>query len=466
MFLNIEKHNKDNIAIVDGNDTRVSYGELVGFVEEFEKHIPNRTLIFILCENSSGALAGYVACLSSKIVPLMISADMDKEMLDSLISIYSPEYLWVPQQKKDLYLYKEVFECYNYSLLKTELKAPELYSELSLLLTTSGSTGSAKFVRHTYDNVVSNAENVAKAFELDQNERAMEPLPLQFTQGLNVASSHLLVGATVLITTANIMQKEFWEFFKREKATSITGVPYSYEVMERLRFFNMDLPDLKTLNEGGGRLSDRLFMKCAEYAKDNGKRFMPTYGSTETTSRMAYLPYQHSINKCGSIGKALPGCKITLLDENGNAIDKSDEIGELVFEGPNVTLGYAECAADLAKGDERNGIYYTGDLAKMDTEGFIYIVGRKKRFVKIFGYRISLDEVERLVKGEYKIDCACVGTDKKITIIITEESKAKEIIGFLSNKMSMHSSIFETKVISEIPKNDTGKTQYKALESI
>lgn len=466
MFLDIEKKDPQHTAIIDNLGTLISYGGLREFSETFYSAIQKRCLIFILCEDSAGALAAYVSCLDNRVVPLMVSAGIDPELLEKLISVYHPEYLWVPQRLRSSFKYSSVFEELHYALLKTDLCGYELYNDLALLLTTSGSTGSAKYVRHSYKNIISNAQNVASVFELNEQERGMVSLPLQFTQGLNVATSHLLAGATVLLSTNTLIQKEFWDFFKQYKATSMTCVPYSVELLDRLRFFRMDLPYFKVLNQGGGRLPDQLFRKCADYAHDTGRKFIPTYGSTETTSRMAYLPAELSLTKCGSIGRPLPGCSFELLDDSGRSIDAENTVGEIVFKGPNVTLGYAECGDDLKKGDERLGVYCTGDLAYFDSDGCYFIVGRKKRFVKIFGYRVSLDEIERLVKDNFQIECACVGTDKKITIFTPEKELGDSIIRFLSEKTNLHYSAFSVRILDSIPKNDTGKTQYRALEAM
>lgn len=466
MFLDIDKRSPEHIAIIDGSEQKITYGELCCFTKEFYSHIDHRSLIFILCHNCIAPLAAYVSCLSNRVVPLLLSANTDKEMVKHLIDIYHPEYIWGVPEDLTGFSYEKTYEAYGYSMLKTGLESFPMYEDLSLLLTTSGSTGSAKFVRHSYENVIANARNVSKVFEMDENSVGMDSLPLQFTQGLNVATSHLMSGAVVLLTKANLMQKDFWDFFKKYRAQSMTCVPYSIELLEKLRFFRMDLPDFKVLNQGGGRLPDKTFMMCAEYAQNTGRKFIATYGSTETTSRMAYLPAELATRKCGSIGKALPECSLTLIDDSGNTIEQPNEVGEIIFKGPNVTLGYAESGADLIKGDERHGQYATGDLAYFDEDGCFFIVGRKKRFLKLFGYRISLDETERILKDRFHIECACVGTDKKMSVFTTAADMEENILQYLTEKTNLHRLAFEVCHIDAIPKNDTGKTQYKELEKL
>ncbi len=463
MFLHLDERDPQSEAIVDGDGHRVSYADLIAFSKEFSGYIGRRCLVAVLTENTAAACMGYVSAMSSGIVPLMLSHTLSREVISSLFETYRPSFLWVPEDIRENYPYPVCFSKLGYSLLKTDLDPCPMAEELSLLLPTSGSTGSPKLVRHNYENVVSNAEAVAEVFELSPDSRGMVSLPLNFTQGLNVATSHLAAGGTVLLTRATLTEKAFWSFFREEKAESFTGVPYSYELLSRLRFFRMNLPDLKIINQGGGRMPDELFRQCAQYAADTGRRFIATYGSTETTSRMAYLPAELALLKCGSIGRPLPGRKIVLQDEDGCEVTEAGKIGEIVFHGPNVTLGYASCAQDLLKGDERQGIYATGDMAWRDEDGCYYIVGRRSRFLKLYGYRVGLDETERLLRGHLSLECACVGDDRQLRIYVTEDGREEEILSLLSSQISIPKNAFSVVRIDSIPKNESGKVLYKEL---
>lgn len=226
----------------------------------------------------------------------------------------------------------------------------------------------------------------------------------------------------------------------------------------------MDLPSLRYMTQAGGKLLPELHKEFAEYAEQTGKRFYVMYGQTEATARMSYLPYEKSLEKYGSMGIAIPGGKFRLVGVNGNDITAPHVTGELVYEGPNVTLGYAECLADLAKGDEHHGVLVTGDMAQMDEEGYYYIVGRKKRFLKIFGNRVNLDECERMIQGHFMgIECACVGVDDHMKIYINRESDMELVKCFVVEKTGLHTTAFEVIYINEIPKNDSGKKQYNIL---
>lgn len=463
MIFDLNQKPADAIAMVDDQSHVMSYGQLCAFADRVFQVVNTRTLVFILCENSVAAAAGYVACLARHIVPLMLGASLDRQLLDGFITTYQPSHIWLPQSLQEHYPFPVVYAKLGYVLLATGLPACPMHPDLSLLLPTSGSTGSPKLVRHSYGNVQANAQAVATVFGMDVSERGMVSLPIQYTQGLNIVSSHLQGGSTILLSKASLTEKEFWDFFKTQRATSLTGVPYSIEVLSRLRFFRMDLPDFRTLNQGGGRMTDKLFGECAEYAERTGRRFIATYGATETTARMAYLPPNLAIRKCGSIGYAIPGGSITLVNDEGQTIDRSGKIGEIIYQGPNVTLGYAESLSDLLLSDERHGRYATGDLAWRDDDGCHYIVGRKSRFLKLYGYRIGLDETERLIRGAFSLECACTGTDRQMLVYITNGDKREAVLRFLSEKTGLQPFAFEIRVIDTIPKNPLGKILYNHL---
>lgn len=467
MIWNFDEFKEKN-AIWDEFGTVLSYAELKSAGEEIADSIGSRSLVFALCENSIGSVVGYTAFVNNGIVPVLLNSHMDRELLGELIVKYKPQYLWAPvsaQSDFEMYQVTIILERYEYVLMRTSFGVEfPLHEELCLLLTTSGSTGSPKFVRQSYTNVISNARSIAKYLELDETERPITTLPMNYTYGLSVINSHFLVGATLLLIDKGLMQKEFWNFFKEQKATSFGGVPYTYEMLERLRFFRMDLPSLRYSTQAGGKLTPELHKKFAEYAQKKGTKFIVMYGQCEATARMGYLPAEKSLEKCGSMGIAIPDGKFHLIDVNGQDVKEPFVTGELVYEGDNVTMGYAECGEDLIKGDERGGILRTGDMAQFDEDGYFYIVGRKKRFLKIYGNRVNLDEIDRLMKTHFdNIDCASAGVDDHMYLFVTDEAIADSVKNFVVDKTGLNSAAFRTIVIDEIPKNDAGKTLYKEL---
>lgn len=453
MFLELDRKERQRVAARDDSGRSVTYGDICDFATEFAKHLPQRSLIFLLSENCIGSLLGYTAALSNRIVPLIISAATEEGLYNHLYELYQPEYLWLPESKaagKDV-----VFSAWDYCLVKTGNRPTAMYEELSLLLPTSGSTGSPKLVRHSYRNIEVNADNVRRLFKLDGSEKAMAILPMHYTMGLSVIASHLLAGATLLLSGRSLLDKGFWATLK--EATSFTGVPYSYEILTKMRFTRMDLPNLKVITQGGGKLTEKLWNTLAEYARDNGKQFIATYGQSECTARMAYLPPELALEKICSIGVAEPGGQLSIVDDSGVESFEGEAQGEMVFRGENVTLGYATCREDLLKGDENHGIMHTGDLARRDADGCYFIIGRLKRFLKIYGLRIGLDEVERMIKEEFKTDCFCKGDDEKLVVLVTDP-KLKEILpNFIEDKTHLFHQRIEVQVVKEIIRNEAGK---------
>lgn len=453
MFLDLDKKPKDKVAAIDDSGLSVTYGEICDFSNEFAKHLPQRSLIFLLSENCIGSLLGYTAALDNRIVPLIISAATEEGLYNHLYELYQPEYLWLPQAKSEG---KEiVFSAWDYCLVKTGNKPISMHEELSLLLPTSGSTGSPKLVRHSYRNIEANADNVRRLFQLDGTEKAMAILPMHYTMGLSVIASHLLAGATLLLSGRSLLDKGFWATLK--EATSFTGVPYSYEILTKMRFTRMDLPNLKVITQGGGKLSEELWHTLAQYAHDKDKQFIATYGQSECTARMAYLPPELAMEKVCSIGMAEPGGQLSIVDDSGRETFEGEAQGEMVYRGENVTLGYATCRKDLLKGDENHGVMHTGDLARRDADGCYFIIGRLKRFLKIFGLRIGLDEVERMIKEEYNTDCYCKGTDDKLIVLVTD-SKLQEVLpDFIEEKTHLFHQKVNVQVVKEILRNEAGK---------
>lgn len=458
---------KDTIALQDALGRKITYKELEELGTDFSTKNFDRGVVFILADNDIESILGFLLSVNVRLVPLLLNANIDTELLNKYFDIYKPQYIFAKEERTyGLNDFTKVYQVEKYGLFQTGYPKYFLNDELAFLLSTSGTTGSPKLVRHSYKNLVESAKNVAQALQLSAKEKALAALPIYFTQGLNVVLSNLYVGATVLVSNFSLMQKEFWRFVKDYKATSITGVPYSYEIMLRLGFLEMELPDLKIINQGGGRLNDILFKRIAEYAVKNGKKFIATYGSTETTSRMCFLPPELAISKTGSIGKTIFTGSIKLIDNNGNIISKPNEIGEIVYSGPNVTMGYANSIEDLALGDLKGGKHYTGDVAYFDDDGCYFIVGRKGRFVKIYGYRISLDEIEKILKDAFKNNFACSGNDKKITIFVENQLlKSDEIIKLISEKLGLIKTAFSVQYVDKLPRNSYGKILYKNLEN-
>lgn len=435
MLLGIENIDQKRIAAIDSEGGVVTYGDICYRVEEIRSQYTERTFCFMPVENSAECVKELIAMLcSERLVPLIVNKKTDETLLKNLHSTY-------------------------------DNVGSAIHPDLSHLLPTSGSTGSPKLVRHKYENIEASALNISTFFELKETDRPLLVLPLYYTMGLSVVFSHLRVGATILITGRNMTDPIFWKFIKEQHATSFTGVPYSYEILDLLRFTRMDLPDLELLTQGGGKMPKALNEKFVDYCERSGKRWIATYGQSECTARMAYLPAKWAREKMGSIGIAVPNGELSLIDETGQKITSPHTEGEMCYRGKNVTMGYATCKEDLQLGDERNGKICTGDLAYFDEDGCYYIVGRMGRFLKLFGMRVGLDECEQMIIKGCACDCACVGTDEKMIVYITDAMRQDDVKATLVDKTHIVASAFEVRVINEIPKNEAGKKLYAKLDN-
>lgn len=468
MFFDEMARFKDSVMLTDGKGLNFTYRDEEGYAMKLKDHLVPRKLVLCLCENTIGSIAGYLVFLRLRLVPLLLDEKTDEAFLQEIMKLYEPEYLYVPKERLgDFADVSLLHEEYGYCLLKTSREGGQgLYEELALLLTTSGSTGSPKLVRQSYVNIEANATSIVEYLNIDENQRAITMLPMNYTYGLSVINSHAKAGATIVVTQESIVSPGFWDLVTKERVTSLVGVPFIYETLKKLRFFKMELPHLQYMTQAGGKLSYELQKEFTDYAVKTGKKFIVMYGQTEATARMSYLPFDMATKKCGSMGIAIPQGHFSLIDAEGKEIETADEVGELVYEGENVTLGYALNRADLAKGDERRGRLVTGDMAKRDSDGYYYIVGRKKRFLKLMGNRVNLDEVEQLLKAAFlDIDLAATGQDELLVVYVTDADVIEDMASYLQEKTHLNHHTCQIRYIDKIPRSQSGKILYKDLKT-
>jgi acyl-coenzyme A synthetase/AMP-(fatty) acid ligase len=462
MILDLQNIDPQRIAAIDSNGDQLAYADITALSLQITTIVPTRSLCVLLVENNIGGIAWVMSMLESrKLVPLILNVKTEATLYQQLLDTYQPTYICAPESFA--LSGQHIESAWGYTLTQTTDQLVELHEELSHLLPTSGSTGSPKLVRHKYENIEAAGLNISTFFDLKDTDRPLMVLPLYYTMGLSMVFSHLRVGATILITSLSMTDPNFWKFLKEHQATSFTGVPYSFHILKLMRFFRMDLPHLELLTQGGGKMPTDLNIQFAEFCRDKGKRWIATYGQSECTARMAYLPAQWALDKVGSIGIAVPNGELSLIDADGNAITTPHTEGEMCYRGKNVTMGYATQQTDLATGDLRNGYIRTGDLAYFDEDGCYYIVGRMGRFLKLFGMRVGLDECEQIVQTECGIECACVGTDEKMIVYITQADKHSEVKDTLVQKTHIVATSFEIRIVADIPKNEAGKKLYSQL---
>lgn len=453
--------------IVLENGQNLDFSQVLEEADSLSGHIPERSLVLCLVENDYPSLLAYISFVYGKNVPILLSSETAQERVKNIIEEYQPEYLWLPLDKANLVSFGEqIYTKDGYVLFKRNVSsAVDLNPDLCLLVSTSGSTGSPKFVRQSYKNVVENTRSIVEYLSLTEADSAITSLPIHYTFGMSLINCQIASSGTLVLTGYSYVQKEFWAAVREEEVSVLAGVPYTYQSLDRLRFFRKDTPSIKKLLQAGGKLPESLQEKMAGYTEQYNKEFFVMYGQTEATTRMSYLPPNKFSEKIGSIGVPIPRGKLRIVDSNGENITTSGEIGELIYEGTNVCLGYATKAADLFLGDEWQGVLRTGDLACFDEDDFFYIKGRIKRIVKAYGLRVNLDEVEGLLKHKFpQLNIACIDQDEQILCCSDSVLDEEGIRDFISQNTQVRADGVSFKHCAQIPKLANGKVDYQGLK--
>jgi len=407
-----------------------------------------RDLVFVYASHTPSALIAYLACLKVSAVAVMLNPELSEDKKRKLTSLYQPNVMFCDER------FHRIHDSQH-----------QICPDLALMLTTSGSTGSAKFVGLSFKNVQSNAQAIGKYLPISCDDTTLANLPLFYSYGLSIVNSHLYQGACVYLSALSPMQRAFWQLLEDEPINSIAGVPHTYDMLARLKFTQKALPDLRYFTQAGGKLSVALARQLAEYAKQTGKLFFIMYGQTEATARIAYLDPEKAGIKPDSIGRPIPGGKLFLLDAEDQAA--VNVAGELGYKGDNVMLGYVESLNDLTKFEE-NDCLATGDIGYRDEAGDWYITGRAKRFVKLFGERVNLDEVESWLE-ENGVEAACCGSENALQIFTTSQSSGKTLMDIknkVSHFLNVHISAINVIDVEAIPLTANGKRDYPKLETI
>jgi len=447
---------------------RLSYQDIGDTVVSLEQVMKgnDKALVALVADNSTSCLACYLAALRCGHAVMLLNAFGDRGLRDGLLSLYQPEFLFIPQGNDIPEAYITDSECNGFICAVIKQSSQEkIHPDTAVLLPSSGTTGNPKLIRLSYRNIQSNAEAIASYLEICANETAITSLPFSYSYGFSVVNSHLFAGGNLVCTDLSVVTRQFWQLFKEFDCTSFAGVPYSYLTLERLRFEKMTLPSLRTMTQAGGHLAQEKVLQFAEMAKKNGIRFFVMYGQTEAAPRIAYVPWERLHEKAGSVGISIPGGLIRVSDEGKPNLAPNEE-GEVIYEGPNVMMGYAENRKDLAKGDELGGVLSTGDIGYQDSEGYLFITGRLKRFIKIFGLRLNLDDVEKMLEAALALSVACVGRDDLLHLLIESlhDKHAQEARQKLSSLYHIHHSALKVHLTSSIPVTISGKKDYPTIE--
>jgi long-chain acyl-CoA synthetase len=437
-----------HLAPVDVNPTRIlarddsgavlTYGVAASHGATWRAALPARSLVALLCRNEVPHLAAYLGLVSAGHVPILLSDRVTVEALARIQETYRVDaVVSFPDGAREP---------------RVERRAgseEQLHPDLALCLSTSGSTGSPKLVRLTAAALEANARSIAGYLGLGCDERPLAHLPFEYSFGLSVVHSHILVGAQLRLTTHSVMEKPFWAALA--EATSLAGVPFHFEMLARMRIDRAAVPNLRCLTQAGGKLPAAEVLRFHGIAQARGWRFHVMYGQTEASPRIAWLPHEMIPSYPDAIGQAIPGVRLWV------------DSGELVVESPSIMMGYAECRADLARGDDMRGILRTGDMAEEIASGVFRIVGRKNRFIKLQGNRVSLGEVEGVL-ARAGHEAWAGGIDDRLVLFTTGAPEAVRTAAVEAFSFSPRS--IEVRGIDAVPRLGTGKVDYGRLQAM
>lgn len=430
------------LAVVTATD-RLTYRMLAAQAAEVRHALGiRRRLVLIPMYRNMPTLAGYLGALAGRHVVIPVAPDRDNS---TIVEAYQPD---------------AVIGSDGRVLESADQGRHRLHDNLAALMSTSGSTGAPKMVRLSHDNLLANAQSIAGYLRIDERDRAATTLPLSYCYGLSVVHTHLLYGASLMLTDRPVIDGDFWELFDDSRCTSFAGVPYTFDLLDRIDFAHMRLPHLRYVTQAGGRLQPERVRRYVQLGRRHGWEFYVMYGATEATARMSYLPPDLASAHPASIGRAIPGGRFTL-----EPVDDWPEpgVGELIYHGRNVMMGYADGPEDLVLGRTVNSLH-TGDIARCGTDGLFEVLGRRARFVKMYGLRIDLQRVQDIL-SQHGIQGCCINDGDDRLVVATWPEPVTDAQALAADAAGIPTSAVTVVNLPELPVLASGKPDYAAVRA-
>ncbi len=417
----------------------------------------SKSLAFLYLDNSLDAIEIFWSFWDSPHAVVLLNPKLDLLLKKELEENYTPQYIY-DSTRHEIHQYDLISFISNKRLFKCKKRYDTvIHPKIKVLLSTSGTTGSPKFVKLSEENIIANAQSISTYLPIENTDTTPLNLSIFYSYGLSVLTSNSLKGGKIVCTNKDVMNKEFWADFEKWGYTSMAGVPFVYEMLNRIGFLKKDYPKLRYMTQAGGKLNSKLVETFGVHLSNQSKAFYVMYGQTEATARMSYLPPQYLTQKLESIGMPIP---------NG-AFEIDKETSELIYLGKNIFGGYAANKQDLAIFEQISALR-TGDIAEKDNQGFYYITGRLKRFAKIFGNRTNLDEVESILKNQFigQTFVVWAENDEKLLIgLLGNNVTEADIKFFLKDKLQIHPSVIKVILLTDIPLTSNGKVDYNAIKN-
>jgi len=404
----------------------------------------------------------------SKFENVLQDSDLPQFNLQALI-LKSPKITW-RSKSPALFSWEDLIHdenCLNPSLTIEE-------TALGSIIFTSGSTGKPKGVMLSHGNIVANVHSICQYLHLTRKDIQMAVLPFFYVMGKSLLNTHFAVGGTVVINNKFTYPAAVLKQMVEERVTGFSGVPSTYAYLlhrSPLARYRGKLESLRYCSQAGGHMSRQIKEELRRVLPEHTQIYV-MYGATEAGARLSYLDPDRFADKMESIGKAIPGVQLRVLDEEGREVPIG-QIGELVASGANIMQGYWKDPEATAKALDENG-YHTGDMCYKDEEGFFYLVGRKDNLLKVGGHRVSPQEIEDVLMATGLVwEAVVLGLPDellghRLTALVTpksEECTPEQIMSFCVGRLPKHQLPSEIKFTGTLPKNVSGKVdRTKCLE--
>ena len=442
----LARHGEQVALTGNGAGAGLSYAALAARVDDFALALgPARRLVLLEAGNDADTLVAWLGSAAAGCPVLLTGPGAAR---DALVAAYDPDVVWDGELRE----------------VRAET-SHDLHPDLALLLSTSGSTGSPKLVRLSHRNLLSNARAIASYLGVQASDVAATTLPVHYCYGLSVVHSHLVAGATVHLTDRSVTDAEFWEEARAAGVTTFPGVPHTFEMLDALGFTGAELPALRYLTQAGGKLAPDAVRRHAQRGAANGWDLVVMYGATEATARMAFLPPHLAEVAPETIGIPIPGGSITV--EPRPDLDSDPEVGELVYRGDNVMLGYATTPAELGLGRTVHELR-TGDLGRQREDGLFEVVGRCSRIAKVFGLRVDLDRVERALVAAGTVSAVADGGDVLVVAVASGAARVDtdRVRAQVREVTGLPPAGVRVVTPTDLPRLSSGKVDYRAIAAL
>ncbi len=348
-------------------------------------------------------------------------------------------------------------------------------TDLAAIMWTSGSTGEAKGVMVTHQNILVNTEDILGYTGIGRDDRVMTVLPFYYCFGTSLLHTHLMAGGSLVLNNRFLFPEKMLDEMEKRQCTGLAGVPATYQILLRKsRFPERRFPALRWLQQAGGRLPSPLIQEIRR--AHPSVKFFIMYGQTEATARLSYLPPERLDDKLGSIGRGLPHTRLDVLRPDGTPVTPgSDEVGEIVAFGENVTPGYWDDPAETAR-YFRDGRLYTGDMARVDADGFLFLVERARDFIKPLGHRVSPKEIEEvLAEMPEVVESAVIGVPDDLwgeavqAFIVPARAgqlNAARVQGHCLKRLPNYKVPRHVEFMAALPKTGNGKVDKESLRRV